>query len=99
MRIVDESTLVPDESLTIDEGAVAPWQTLMWSLMKDIAREMGVRTDVPFKELTEQERNIVFTAQQKRSISYTKIRQAALRETWILPILTPHTPSKTRFQK
>lgn len=60
VRIVDESTLVPDENLTIDEGAVAPWQTLMWSLMKDIAREMGVRTDVPFKDLTLQERDIVF---------------------------------------
>ena len=60
VRTVDESTLVPDESLSIDEGAVAPWQTLMWSLMKDIAREMGVRTDVPFKDLTKQERDIVF---------------------------------------
>ena len=60
VRAVDESTLVPDESLSIDEGAVAPWQTLMWSLMKDIAREMGVRTDVPFRELTEKERDIVF---------------------------------------
>lgn len=60
VRIVDESTLVPDENLTIDEGAVAPWQTLMWSLMKDIAREMGVRTDVPFKDLTPKERDIVF---------------------------------------
>ncbi len=60
IRTVDESTLVPDESLTIDEGAVAPWQTLMWSLMKDIAREMGVRTDVPFRELTPKERDIVF---------------------------------------
>lgn len=60
VRIVDESTLVPDESLSIDEGAVAPWQMLMWSLMKDIAREMGVRTDVPFRELTEREREIVF---------------------------------------
>ena len=60
VRTVDESTLVPDESLSIDEGAVVPWQTLMWSLMKDIAREMGVRTDVPFRELTEKERNIVF---------------------------------------
>ena len=60
VMIVDESTLVPDESISIDDGAVAPWQTLMWSLMKDIAREMGVRTDVPFKELTEKERDIVF---------------------------------------
>ena len=60
VRTVDESTLVPDESLTIDEGAVLPWQTLMWSLMKDIARELGVRTDVPFRELTPEERELVF---------------------------------------
>ena len=60
VRVVDESTLVPDDSLTIDEGAVLPWQTLMWSLMKDIARDLGVRTDVPFRELTDKEREIVF---------------------------------------
>ena len=60
VHVVDESTLVPDESLSIDEGAVLPWQTLMWSLMKDIARELGVRTDVPFRELTEKERDLVF---------------------------------------
>lgn len=60
VRTVDESTLVPDESLSIDEGAVAPWNTLMWSLMTDVCREMGVRTDVPFKDLTPKERDIVF---------------------------------------
>ena len=60
VRTVDESTLVPDETLTIDQGAVLPWQTLMWSLMKDIARELGVRTDVPFNQLTRKERDIVF---------------------------------------
>ncbi len=60
VRTVDETKLVPDESLTIDEGAVLPWQTLMWSLMKDIARELGVRTDVPFRDLTQKEREIVF---------------------------------------
>ena len=60
VRVVDESTLVPDESLSINEGAVLPWQTLMWSLMKEIAEKMGVRTDVPFRELTPKERDIVF---------------------------------------
>ena len=61
VRTVDESSIVPDPSLTIDEGAVAPWQTLMWSLMKDIAREhLGVRTDVPFSELTDREKEAVF---------------------------------------
>ena len=79
VRTVDESTLVPDESLSIDEGAVAPWQTLMWSLMKDIAREMGVRTDVPFCELTAKERDIVFhgPAVKKRIIYQNKTSGAA----------------------
>ena len=79
VRTVDESTLVPDESLSIDEGAVAPWQTLMWALMKDIAREMGVRTDVPFRELTEKERDIVFhgPAEKKHIIYQNKTSGAA----------------------
>lgn len=65
------STLVPDESLTIDEGAVAPWNTLMWSLMTDVCRAMGVRTDVPFAELTAQEREIVFHGPaEKKHIFY-----------------------------
>ncbi len=71
VRTVDESTLVPDENLTIDEGAVAPWGSLMWSLMKDIAREMGVRTDVPFKDLTPEEKEIVYHGPaEKRHIIY-----------------------------
>ena len=56
---VDESTLIPDVNLSIDEGAVAPWNTLMWSLMKDICREMGVRTDIPYSQLTQEEKEIV----------------------------------------
>ena len=71
VRTVDESTLVPDESLTIDEGAVAPWGTLMWSLMTDVCREMGVRTNVPFKDLTEQEKDIVYHGPaEKKHIFY-----------------------------
>lgn len=79
VRIVDESTLVPDETLSIDEGAVAPWQTLMWSLMKDIARAMGVRTDVPFKNLTERERDIVFHGPAiKKNIIYQNKTSGAM---------------------
>ena len=71
VRTVDLNTLVPDDSLTIDEGAVAPWNSLMWSLMTDICREMGVRTDVPFRELTEQEKEIVFHGPaEKKHIFY-----------------------------
>ena len=78
VRTVDESTLVPDESLSIDEGAVAPWQTLMWSLMKDIAREMGVRTDVPFCKLTKKERDIVFHGPAvKKRIIYQNMTSGA----------------------
>lgn len=60
VHTVDMASLVPDESLTIDDGAVAPWNSLMWSLMTDVCREMGVRTDVPFRDLTEQEKDIVY---------------------------------------
>ena len=60
VRTVDRSTLIPDESLTIDEGAVAPWNSLMWSLMTDVCRAMGVRTDIPFRDLTEEEKEIVY---------------------------------------
>lgn len=68
---VDRSTLVPDETLTIDEGAVAPWNSLMWSLMTDVCRAMGVRTDVPFNQLTEKERDIVFNGPAiKKTILY-----------------------------
>ena len=71
VRTVDESTLVPDENLTIEEGAVAPWNTLMWSLMVDVCREMGVRTDIPFRQLTPKERDIVFHGPaEKKHIFY-----------------------------
>ncbi len=71
VRTVDRSTLVPDESLTIDEGAVAPWNSLMWSLMTDVCREMGVRTDVPFCQLTDREKDIVFNGPaEKKHILY-----------------------------
>ena len=60
VRTVDRATLVPDPSLTIDQGAVAPWNSLMWSLMTDVCRAMGVRTDVPFRDLTEEEKSIVY---------------------------------------
>lgn len=60
VRTVDMATLVPDESISIDDGAVAPWNSLMWSLMTDVCRAMGVRTDVPFRDLTAEEKDIVY---------------------------------------
>ena len=71
VRTVDMDALVPDDSFTIDEGAVAPWNTLMWSLMTDVCREMGVRTDVPFRDLTEHEKDIVYHGPaEKKHIFY-----------------------------
>ena len=60
VRTVNVASLVPDDTLSIDEGAVAPWNSLMWSLMTDVCREMGVRTDVPFRDLTAEEKEIVY---------------------------------------
>ena len=71
VRTVDRDTLVPDDSLTIDEGAVAPWNSLMWSLMTDVCRAMGVRTDIPFRDLTEREKDIVYNGPaEKKHILY-----------------------------
>ena len=74
VRAVDRSTLVPDENLTIEGGAVAPWNSLMWSLMVDVCRAMGVRTDVPFRELTQKEKEIVFDGppEKKHILYYSK---------------------------
>ena len=71
VRTVDRGTLVPDESLSIDEGAVAPWNSLMWSLMTDVCRAMGVRTDIPFRDLTDREKEIVYDGpMEKKHIFY-----------------------------
>ena len=71
VRNVDLATIVPDESLTIDEGAGAPWNTLMWSLMTDVCRAMGVRTNVPFRDLTPEEKEIVYHGPaEKKHIFY-----------------------------
>ncbi|MDY3212962.1 excinuclease ABC subunit UvrA, partial [Pyramidobacter sp.] len=80
VRAVNEAALVPNEDLTIDGGAVAVWGTLMWALMKDVCREMGVRTDVPFKDLTDKEKEIVYRGPaEKKHILYVnpKTQQTA----------------------
>ena len=66
IQTVNEAALVPDDSKTIDEGAVVVWGTLMWSLMKDIVRTMGVRTDVPFRDLSPEEKEIVYHGELKK---------------------------------
>lgn len=76
VRTVDRSTLVPDESLTIDEGAVAPWNSLMWSLMTDVCREMGVRTDIPFRDLTDREKEIVYNGPAEKKHIFYKARNS-----------------------
>lgn len=71
IEIVDMDSLIPDKNLTIDEGAVAPWNSLMWSLMTDVCRAMGVRTDIPFKDLTKEEQDIVYDGpMEKKHIFY-----------------------------
>lgn len=71
VRTVDLATLVPNPTLSIDDGAVAPWNSLMWSLMTDVCRAMGVRTDVPFNQLTDAEKEIVYHGPaEKKHIFY-----------------------------
>lgn len=75
VREVDDATLVPDDSLTIDQGAVVPWRTFGFNVQPDIVREFGVRTDVPWRDLTDRERKIVFEGPaEKKHITITSIK-------------------------
>ena len=76
VRTVDRASLIPDESLTIDEGAVAPWNSLMWSLMTDVCRAMGVRTDIPFRDLTDKEKEIVYDGPKVKKHIFYKAKSA-----------------------
>ena len=76
VRTVDLDSLVPDDSISIDDGAVAPWNSLMWSLMTDVCREMGVRTDVPFRELTDAEKEIVFHGPAEKKHIFYKAKKS-----------------------
>ena len=76
IRTVNIESLVPDDSLSIDEGAVAPWNSLMWSLMTDVCREMGVRTNVPFHELTAEEKEIVYHGPAEKKHIFYKAKKS-----------------------
>ena len=76
VQTVDMDSLVPDDSISIDDGAVAPWNSLMWSLMTDVCREMGVRTDVPFRELTDAEKEIVFHGPAEKKHIFYKAKKS-----------------------
>ena len=103
VRTVDRATLVPDESISIDDGAVAPWNSLMWSLMTDVCRAMGVRTNVPFRELTDRERDIVFNGPAEKKHIFYKAKSTPEAGELTLPITmrstrwrTPWPRSRTR---
>lgn len=76
VRTVDIDSLVPDDSISIDDGAVAPWNSLMWSLMTDVCREMGVRTDIPFRDLTDREKDIVYHGPAEKKHIFYKAKKS-----------------------
>ena len=99
VRTVDIDSLVPDDSISIDDGAVAPWNSLMWSLMTDVCREMGVRTDVPFRELTEREKDIVYHGPAEKSIFYIRRKNRIRRVNLILHITMPFIQWKMPWRR
>ena len=104
IRTVDESKLVPNENLSIDEGAVVVWGTLMWALMKDICREMGVRTDIPFRDLTPEEKEIVYHGPaEKKHILYVNPQtqqQAEMDFTYFNAVYTvENSLAKVKYEK
>jgi excinuclease ABC subunit A len=63
---VDVATLVPDPDKTIAEGAVLPWNSGGRRLSMYAAGELGVRLDVPYRSLTDHEREIVLHGEPVR---------------------------------
>ena len=60
VRDVDSTKLVSDETKTLEEGAIDAWNQFGISWMYHVAGELGVRLDVPFKDLTDEEKDIVY---------------------------------------
>ena len=60
VREVDMSKLVPDWNKTLGQGAVESWNMFGINWMYRVAESLGVRVDVPFKDLTDEERDIVY---------------------------------------
>lgn len=72
VRDVDDATLVKGPGVSIDNGAILPWQIFNFNVMPQIAREFGVRTDVPYRELTDREREVVLGGpEEKKHITVT----------------------------
>lgn len=59
IRDVDMGKLVPDQTKTLGQGAVEPWNMFGINWMYRVAESLGVRVDVPFKDLTDEEKDIV----------------------------------------
>ena len=60
---VDLGTLVPDQDKTIEDGAVLSWNSGGRRLSMYAAGDLGVRLDVPYRDLTDRERDIVLRGQ------------------------------------
>ena len=64
VRDIDSAMLVPDVTKTLEGGAVAAWNQFGISWMYHVAGELGVRIDVPFSDLTDEEKDIVYNGPQ-----------------------------------
>lgn len=63
LATLDEDRIVPDKSKSLEEGAIEPWtKPLSRGLMEEMiheARRRGIPTDVPFKDLKEEEKKLI----------------------------------------
>lgn len=61
---VDENLVVPDQTLSLEDGAVVTWQpissTYYNQLLTQAADYFNIDMTVPFKDLTKKEKNIIF---------------------------------------
>lgn len=63
---IDDSKIIANENLTLQEGAIASWRLPGRNFMPTVVAKLGVRIDVPFKELTDQEKDIVLHGKKQK---------------------------------
>lgn len=64
---VDYDLVIPDQSLSLNDGAIKPWNTKTnEDCLKDLkkyAKRDGIRLDVPYRDLTEEEKHWVINGE------------------------------------
>lgn len=71
---VDLDLVIPDDSLSIDDGAIIPWNPISSNyypqMLSQACETFGIKTDVPFKDLSEEDKEIILNGSGDRKFHF-----------------------------